>query len=181
MKSKQIIKNIIISIIVGILLGFITEYALILNISWLIQITQSYMFWGMIITIIAFISKDYKFSIINPIIVMSLMSITYYTIRFFMSGYTNIGGLELFALTGLAGTMYIGTLIYLIKNKLIYRRNVDFTPIYYFISMTSIGIISTIFGFRFSIKYNLFYNIDLGIIIGFILGIISVKLVKNKK
>ena len=39
MKIKQIIKNIIISIIIGIILGSITEFALILNISWLIRMT----------------------------------------------------------------------------------------------------------------------------------------------
>lgn len=109
------------------------------------------------------------------------MNLTYYTIRFFMSGYTNIGGLELFAFTGIAGAIYIGTLIYLIKNKFIYRIDTNNTKIYYFIFMTIIGIISTIFGFRFSIKHNLFYNIDLCIVIGFILGIIIIKLLKKEK
>ena len=51
MKKKQIIKNITISIIIGIILGSITEIALILNISWLIRITQSFMFWGIVIKI----------------------------------------------------------------------------------------------------------------------------------
>lgn len=53
MKKKQIIKNITISIIIGIILGSITEIALILNISWLIRITQSFMFWGIVICICA--------------------------------------------------------------------------------------------------------------------------------
>ncbi len=53
MKIKQILKNIIISIIIGIILGSITEFALILNISWLIRITQSFTFWGIIIGICA--------------------------------------------------------------------------------------------------------------------------------
>lgn len=48
MKIKQIIKNIIISIIIGIALGSITEFALILNISWLVRITQSFAFWGIV-------------------------------------------------------------------------------------------------------------------------------------
>ena len=45
MKRKQLIQNITISIIIGIILGSITEFALILDISWLIKITQSLMFW----------------------------------------------------------------------------------------------------------------------------------------
>ena len=53
MKKKQIIKNITISIIIGIILGSITEIALILNISWLIRITQSFMFWGIVMCICA--------------------------------------------------------------------------------------------------------------------------------
>ena len=57
MKKKQIIKNITISIIIGIILGSITEIALILNISWLIRITQSFMFWGIVMCICAFKSK----------------------------------------------------------------------------------------------------------------------------
>lgn len=61
MKSKQIIKNIIISIIIGVLLGVITEYALILNINWLIQITQSFLFWRLIICITAFFQKISSF------------------------------------------------------------------------------------------------------------------------
>ena len=60
MKTKQIIKNIIISIIMGIVLGSITEFALIFDISWLIRITQSITFWGVIICICAFISENYK-------------------------------------------------------------------------------------------------------------------------
>ena len=62
MKLKQIIKNIVISVIVGIILGIITEYALILNISWLIKITQSFIFWGLIICVVAFIQKDFIFT-----------------------------------------------------------------------------------------------------------------------
>lgn len=179
MKSKQIIKNIIISIIIGVLLGVITEYALILNINWLIQITQSFLFWGLIICITAFFSKDFIFSIINPIIVISLMNITYYLIRLFMSGYTNWGGLDLYTITGLAGSIYIGTVIYLIKNKFLYHRSKCLPQIYYLIMMTIIGIIFTKIGNSFPINHNMTYNMDLGVIVGFILGIILVKIFKK--
>lgn len=46
MKIEQIIKNIMVAMIIGIVLGSITEFALILNISWLVRITQSFVFWG---------------------------------------------------------------------------------------------------------------------------------------
>ena len=56
----------------------------------------------------------------------------------------------------------------------------SYTQIYYFISMSIIGIIFTMIGFFiYTINYNLLYNIDFGIIIGFVLGIIIVKLLKR--
>ena len=73
MKKKQIIKNITISIIIGIILGSITEIALILNISWLIRITQSFMFWGIVICICAFISKDYILSLTNSSLIITII------------------------------------------------------------------------------------------------------------
>ena len=108
---KRILKNIILSMIIGIILGIITEYALILDISWLIKITQSFIFWGIIICISSFVSKDYICSLVNPIVLLSAMNTTYYAIRLIMSGYTNIGGWELFTFVGITGSMYIGTII----------------------------------------------------------------------
>ena len=64
MKLKHINRNIIISIIVGIVLGIITEYALIWNISWLIKITQSFIFWGAIICLVSFIQENFVFLLI---------------------------------------------------------------------------------------------------------------------
>lgn len=57
MEAKKIIKKLFISSIIGIILGIITEYALILNIKWLILITQSFIFWGVIICMMAFFLK----------------------------------------------------------------------------------------------------------------------------
>ena len=184
MKTKKIIKNIIISTIIGILLGTITEYALILNINWLITITQSFAFWGLIICIVAFIPKDYSYSIIDPIIVMSLMSGTYYLIRLVIFGYTNSGGFELFTFTGIAGSIYIGTFIYILKRIAIYHKKDVFSQVCYFISMTIVGIILRIIAninYLLIINHNLFYNIDLGIVIGFIVGIIIVRIIKKDK
>ena len=115
MKKKQIIKNITISIIIGVILGSITEIALILNISWLIRITQSFMFWGIVMCICAFISKNYVLSLTNSSLIITLMNATYYIIRLIKSGYTDIDAWKLYTLTGIAGSMYIGNIISLIK------------------------------------------------------------------
>ena len=110
MKKKQIIKNITISIIIGIILGSITEIALILNISWLIRITQSFMFWGIVMCICAFISKNYVLSLTNSSLIITLMNATYYIIRLIKSGYTDIDAWKLYTLTGIAGSLYIVTI-----------------------------------------------------------------------
>ena len=179
MKIKQIIKNIIISMIIGIVLGSISEFALILNISWLIRIPQSFVFWGIVICIFAFISKDYALSLINPILAIALMNSTYYIIRLVMSGYTNIGGWELFTLTGIAGSMYIGTIVFLIKEC--YHKQNNISHKYNFIFMTIGGILFTVYGwYNIPIRYNLFYNIDIGIIVGFVISIVvRIKKLKN--
>lgn len=176
MRTKSIIKNIIISITIGILLGIITEFALILNINWLIKITQSFEFWGIIICIGAFISKDYKLSIINPSVILTLMNITYYIIRLAMSGYTDMDGCTLYTITGVAGSMYIGTIISIIKD--FYHKQKNSFCKYNFLLMTIGAILFVIFGFyNILIMNNLFYNIDIGIIVSFSVSV----LVKIKK
>lgn len=178
---KRILKNITLSMIIGIILGIITEYALILDISWLIKITQSFIFWGIIICISSFVSKDYICSLVNPIVLLSAMNATYYAIRLIMSGYTNMGGWELFTFVGITGSMYIGTIIFGIKELVIHHKNIDIQKCNFFF-MTICCIIFTIFGYyKRSIRYNLFYNIGLGIIIGFIIGMVIVKKYLNKK
>ena len=117
MEAKKIIKKLFISSIIGIILGIITEYALILNIKWLILITQSFIFWGLIICMMAFLSKDYIFSIANPMITITLMNITYYVIRLIKSGHTNTDGLVLFAVMGIAGSIYNRYIYSYIKEK----------------------------------------------------------------
>lgn len=180
MKIGRILKNVIISIIIGVLLGIVTEYALILNINWLIKITQTFRFWAVIICIIAFFSKDYLFSLMNPSIVMTLMNATYYMIRLIISGYTNIGGLEMFTLTGISGSMYLGTIVFLIREKF-FRKNKNIIQKNSLICMSTSGVLFTILGFYTIIRNNLFYNIDIGIIIGFIIGLISTMFLKKKK
>ena len=179
MKRNKIIKNIIISIIVGIVLGSITEFALILNISWLVRITQSFTFWGIVMIICAFVSKDHVLSLINPILVITLMNTTYYIIRLIMSGYTNTSGWELFTLTGIAGSMYIGTIVSIIKETFLKRNNIF--HIYNFIFMTIGGLLLMMYGlYNIPVRYNLFYNIDIGIFVGFAISIL-IKIKKLKK
>ena len=120
--KKIDIKLLIISLIIGIILGAITEYSLILNFENLISITQSFAFWGIIMLILSLCSKEYVTSILAPAITMTSMNATYYLIRLIMSGYTNIGAWELYTLLGIAGSLYIGTLIFCIKDKIINKK-----------------------------------------------------------
>ena len=172
MKRKQLIQNITISIIIGIILGSITEIALILNISWLIRITQSFMFWGIVMCICVLISKNYSLSLINSILVITLMNATYYIIRLIKSGYTDIDAWKLYTLTGIAGSMYIGNIISLIKVYC-HKQNNTFLK-YNFIFMTISGLLFAIYGwYNVWISHNLFYSLDLGIIIGFAISIVT--------
>ena len=173
MKRKQLIQNITISIIIGIILGSITEFALILDISWLIKITQSLMFWGIVMCICVLISKNYSLSLINSILVITLMNATYYIIRLIKSGYTDIDAWKLYTLTGIAGSMYIGNIISLIKVYC-HKQNNTFLK-YNFIFMTISGLLFAIYGwYNVWISHNLFYSLDLGIIIGFAIIILVV-------
>ena len=83
-----------------------------------------------------------------------------------MSGYTNIEAWKLFTLTGIAGSIYIGTIISFIKIGYHKQKNIFIK--YNFFLMTIIGMLCTIYGwYNVSMSHNLFYNIDLGIIVGF--------------
>lgn len=186
MKTKNILKNIIISLIIGIALGAISEFALILNISWLIRITQSFCFWGIIMCISAYLSRNYILSLINSILIMSSMNSIYYIIRLIKSGYTNTGNWEMYTLTGIAGSIYFATLVYLIKEKIHHNKSNNFIQKYSLIFMTICGIILSIYGFYKPIsiiRHNLIYNLDIGVIIGFIIGIIigNIKVYKKIK
>lgn len=181
MNLKNIIKNVTISIIIGILLGAITEFALILDISWLIKITQSLLFWGIIMCVSALMAKKYVFALINPIIIMTLMNSTYYIIRFLKSGYTNTGSWEMFVLTGIAGSLYLGTFIFMIKERFIKHNPHISIQVYTFIFMTICMIAFTTYCSSNYIFNNLFYAIDLGVIIGFAIGLILHKIYRYFK
>ena len=181
MNLKNIIKNIAISIIVGVLLGAIAEFALILDISWLVKITQSFLFWGLIMCVSAFMAKKYVFALMNPIIIMTFMNSTYYIIRFLKSGYTNISSWEMFALTGIAGSLYLGTFIFMLKERIIKHNPHISMQGYTFIFMTICMIaFKTYCSFNY-IFNNLFYAMDIGVIAGFMIGLILNKIHKHLK
>lgn len=142
--KKINIKFLFIALIIGIVLGAITEYSLILNFQNLIGITQSFTFWGIIMLILSLCSKEYITSILAPAITMTSMNATYYLIRLQMSGYTNIGDWELYTLLGIAGSLYIGTFIFCIKDKIINKKINNYIPKISLIFMTFFAIIFTI-------------------------------------
>lgn len=175
--KKINIKFLIIALILGIVLGTITEGALILNIEWLINITQSYKFWGIIMVIMSAIPKEYVNSTLGPLITMTVMTSTYYSIRLFMSGYTNIEAWRMFALLGITGAIYIGTFVYCIKEKIINKRVKNYIPKISLILMTIFSIVLNVievYGFYnriFIFDNNAFMPTIIGIIVGIVLGI----------
>ena len=142
--KKINIKFLFIALIIGIILGTITEYSLILNFEHLVDITQSFTFWGIIMLILSLCSKEYITSILAPAITMTSMNATYYLIRLLMSGYTNIGAWELYTLLGIASSLYIGTFIFCIKDKIINKKIKSYIPKISLIFMTFFAIIFTI-------------------------------------
>lgn len=75
-----------------------------------------------------------------------------------MSGYTNMGGWQLFTLTGIAGSIYLGTIVFIIKEIIIHHKIKYIVAMYTFIFMTIIGIVFTQYSFpNYIIFHNLFY------------------------
>ena len=75
---------------------------------------------------------------------MTSMSATYYLIRLSISGYTNIGAWKLYTLLGITGSLYIGTLIFCIKDKIINKKIKSYIPKINLVLMTFFSIIFTI-------------------------------------
>ena len=94
--------------------------------------------------ILSLYSKEYITSILAPAITMTSMSATYYLIRLSISGYTNIGAWKLYTLLGITGSLYIGTLIFCIKDKIINKKIKSYIPKINLVLMTFFSIIFTI-------------------------------------
>lgn len=159
-------------------MGTITEFALILNIKYLIEITQSLEFWGIIMILSSIISKEYKYAIINSSFLMLSMNSSYYIIRLIKSGYTNLGNWDMYNFICIGGVVFIATLIFVIKDVISKKKN--YFRIFNLAVMTILGILFLKFkislGFRF---WNLMQYVSLGIMVAYVLTLLS-KLLYNK-
>lgn len=159
-------------------MGTITEFALILNVKYLIEITQSLEFWGIIMILSSIISKEYKYAIINSSFLMLSMNSSYYIIRLIKSGYTNLGNWDMYNFICIGGVVFIATLIFVIKDVISKKKN--YFRIFNLAVMTILGILFLKFkislGFRF---WNLMQYVSLGIMVAYVLTLLS-KLLYNK-
>ena len=185
MSKKYIIISVLISIIIGCVLGATAELALIYEIDWLINITQSLLFWGVITVLIAIFSKGYILSMVNPILSLLSMNATYYLIRLGMSGYTNMGAwLYWFNFMAIFAGLYIGSVISYFKEFIKPKNKRNKIPKYNSIFMT-IGAVSAELLFPYLIRITLFnsqimYWIMFFMLVGMIIGTI-IGYVRNKK
>lgn len=124
---KKNVYRITLMIIVGCVLGAITEYALIINWKWLINITQSLIFWFIVTVIVSILSRKYITAIINSILILVSMNTTYYLIRLAMSGYTNTFAMGRFTIWALLAGFFIGSAVYIIK--IIFRKSYSYIHI----------------------------------------------------
>lgn len=185
-KLKNIyIRGLIINIVIGTFLGIITELALIYNIKSLIKITQNELFWVLDVIIISIFSRNYVSTEINSVTNLTCMTISYYVVRLIKSGYTNIGGIYWFGLQSICVGLYIGTLVYLIKEKIFKKKITSYIPKMNMIFMTIFLIVSI--GLEVITLYmNIFlfqpvYFVGALSIIGFICGTIVGCFKNNRK
>lgn len=169
--KKIFLQNIIIYTTIGIILGIISEFALIFNLKFVVDITQSLEFWGTVMMLVAIISKEYKYAITDSIILMFTMNSTYYIIRLIKSGYTNIGSWNMYNFICIGGTLFIATLIFVIKD--IFVKNKNYFRILNLIVMIILGILFTKFYISLGLRFNnLMQYASLGIIVAFILTVL---------
>lgn len=186
-RNLKFLSHIIITYtMIGIILGSISEFALIYNFEFAINITQSLEFWGIIMILVAIISKECKYAIMNSVILMLSMNSTYYIIRLIKSGYTNNGAWNMYNFICIGGALFIATFVFAIKD--IATRNKKYFNICSLISMTILGTIFMKFYISFGLRFNnLMQYASLGIIVAFILMILlksiynMCKILKNNK
>lgn len=182
---KKNIYGFIINVILGITLGTITEFALIYNIKWLINITQSEIFWVLVAIFIAIFSKGYISTLINSTTSLIFMTISYYAVRLIKSGYTNVGGIYWFELQAICVGLYFGTITYLIKEKIKNKTITNNIPKLNIIFMTLFVILAI--GISWYCLYkNIFfmqpvYFVGILSILGFIIGTILGALQNKRK
>lgn len=181
---KKYIRGFILNIIIGSCLGIITEFALIYNIKDLIKITQNELFWILDVIIISIFSKDYASTEINSVTNLICMTISYYMVRLIKSGYTNIGGIYWFGIQSICVGLYVGTVVYLIKEKISKKKVINNIPKMNIIFMTVFLIISIVLDIiTFYMNILLLqpvYLVGIFSIVGFIFGTICGMLKNNK-
>ena len=173
--TKILLKNIIFYTrkytIMGIILGTITEFVLIFNLRCIVNITQALEFWGTMMMFVAIISKEYKYAIVNSIILMVTMNSTYYIIRLLKSGYTNTGSWNMYNFICIGGTLFIATLIFDIKD--IFTKNKNYFIILILVVMMIFGILFVKFYISLGLRFNnLMQYASLGIIVAFVLTLL---------
>lgn len=180
---KKFLKSTIMYIIIGMLLGTISEFALIFNWKLIIKITQSFLFWGIIMMFVGIISKKYKYAIINSTILMITMNSTYYIIRLIKSGYTNIGNWKMYNFICIGGALFFATLIFIFKD--IFTKKKNYFRVFNLIVMIILGTTFAKFyislGFRF---HNIMADATWGVMNAFILTFLLEKVyekIKNRR
>lgn len=181
---KKYFYDFIVNSILGIILGVITEVSLIYNIKWLINITQNEFFWVLVAIIVSIFSKDYVSTEINATTNLIFMIISYYTVRLIKSGYTNVGGIYWYGIEAICVGLYVGTIVYLIKEKIINKKVTNYIPKFNILFMTLLSIIGigidTYCLFKNIFFMQFVYFISILVISGFVLGTI-LGLLKNKR
>ena len=181
---KKYIRGFIVNAIIGSCFGIITEFALIYNIKDLIRITQNELFWVLDVIIISIFSKDYISTEINSVTNLICMTISYYLVRLIKSGYTNIGGIYWFGIQSICVGLYVGTLVYLTKQKILKKKVINNIPKMNIIFMTVFLIISIVLNV-ITLYMNIFliqpvYLVGILSIVGFVFGTICGILKNNK-
>ena len=165
---KKLLIRILISAIIGITLGVITELALIFELKNLAVITQTEAFWLIVILIGLLFSNNIREAIITNILTIDLMTISYYIVRLFYSGYTNWLAMRNYFVIGTFCAIVISILLQLPKKGKYISILGYFFIIIYFIGSYSISTISTLY------KHNSYYDYLFISITGVIICIISI-------
>ena len=176
--KKRYILGFVINLILGSIGGIATELFLIYDKTQLIKITQNPLFWVFIAIIVSIFSKGYLSTLINSITNLTAMSVSYYLLRLIKSGYTNLGACKQFVLEGICVGLFVGTLIYLIKEKIKNEKVENNIPKFGLIFIVIFTISGTII-YR-HIHYNIWFFVEYSAILGYIIGAI-LGFIRNKK
>ena len=174
MRKKDYIVGIVINIFLGILAGVVTEYALIYDTKFLIKITQSELFWVIVAVIVSIFSKNYFSTLINTSLNLICMTDSYYIVRLIKFGYANSGSINWYGVQAICVALYIGTLVFLIKDKIKNKKVKSAIPKLNIVVMTLAVPLGEIIWLRFiyDIAFQPVYSVGICVILGFFLSTI---------